>query len=434
MSTATVRERKSALLRESYVETRLGCGLRALVYAKPGFVKKAAMVVSAYGSLDTTFDADGTGPKETPAGIAHFLEHQLFKKERGDLLMEYGRYGASANAFTYYNSTCFYFTTSEQFDPNLAVLLETAFTPWFSAEGVANEKQIIEQELRMYNDSPDRLIYRNLMAALYQKHLVREDIGGTVETIKAIDATLLERCWRTFYHPSNLLFVAAGDLDARKVFKSLEKALPPKRFKPGREIQRVLPEEPRAAGRASVSAEAVVSRPQVMIAWKDPATGRNGALERDLATTVALDLVFGRASEWFQTHYESGLIDDTFSFGYSAEDTFGFTMIGGETDDPARVADEVKTALRKAKERGFAQADVDRSKRKRMGRYLRAFNAPDEVAFMLMGYAQHGFDPFSVPALIEKLTAKELKARIGEHFGTDNVAVSVLTPRGPASR
>jgi predicted Zn-dependent peptidase len=429
MSTARVRQRKSALLRESYVETRLACGLRALVYAKPGFVKKAAMVVSAYGSLDTTFDADGTGPKATPAGIAHFLEHQLFKKQRGDLLMEYGRFGASANAFTYYNSTCFFFTTSERFEPNLSVLLETAFTPWFSAEGVANEKQIIEQELRMYNDSPDRIIYRNLMAALYQKHLVREDIGGTVETIQAIDAPLLERCWRTFYHPSNLLFVAAGDLDARAVFRTLEKALPPRRFKAAREIRRVLPEEPSDAGAATVRAEAVISRPQVMIGWKDPVTGLDGALERDLATTVALDLLFGRGSEWYQAHYESGLIDDSFSFGYSMEDTFGFTMIGGETDDPARLADEVKGAMRRARQGGFTKSDVDRAKRKRLGRYLRAFNATDEAAFMLMGYAQHGFDPFAVPALIDRLTGKELSSRIAQHFGEQNVAVSILSPK-----
>jgi predicted Zn-dependent peptidase len=425
------RTRESRLLREAYVEATLACGLRAIVFRKPGFVRKTALVAAAYGSLDTVFDADGSGPKATPAGIAHFLEHQLFKKERGDLLMEYGRTGASANAFTSYTTTTFFFSAPDRFDANLDLLLETVLSPWFSPDAVAKEKLIIEQELRMYNDSPEHRIYRNLMTALYRRHPVREDIGGTVASIQQIDPGLLERCWRTFYHPSNLLFIAAGDLEAEAVFARLEKALA------GRDgavsIRRSLPDEPGGTERDSVVEEAVVSRPQVVLGLKDLRPSREGLLERDLAATVALDLVFGRATDWYAERYESGLIDDSFSCSTMADETFDFTLIGGETDEPERLADEVRRELRRAAKRAFPKGEVERAKRKRLGRYLRAFNAPDEVAFLVHAYAHHGIDPFAVPEAIEGLTARGLAARLRELVDDDNIAVSILKPRGSGS-
>ncbi len=429
MAKSTMKVRRSAMLRESVAESTLGSGLRSFVYSKPGYVKKAALIVSAYGSLDTTFDLDGAGPKTTPEGIAHFLEHQLFKKQRGDLLMEYGRFGASANAFTYYNSTCFYFSTAAEFEPNLEVLLETIFSPWFSEEGVSKEKLIIEQELKMYLDAPERVIYRNLMESLYTKHPVRNDIGGTVESIQEIDAAMLERCWRRFYHPSNLIFVAAGDLDAKDVFARLERALPRKKYPPVAPIKRFYDDEPRGVGRATVEGEAVLSRPQTLLGYKDLVTGNDGCLERDLATTVALDLMFGRSTAWYTDRYERGLIDDSFSAGYTNEETFGFTMIGGESDEPEKLAEEVKAEIRRARGKSFSKADVERSKRKRIGRYLRSFNAPEEVAFMVMGYAQRGLDPFKVPEAIDAITPKMMNERIAECLTDDGVAVSILRPK-----
>src|SRR5688572_12596200 len=115
---------RDRLLREEIVSARLSCGLDAHVVPKRGVSKKVAIFSTRYGSIDLDFSpAPGLPPAPTPPGIAHFLEHQLFKKQDMDVLMEFGRFGASSNAFTDYNSTNYYFSGTEKFNDCLDLLV-----------------------------------------------------------------------------------------------------------------------------------------------------------------------------------------------------------------------------------------------------------------------------------------------------------------------
>ncbi len=425
-----LKRRKSPILREEIVEARLGCGLQVGVIPKRGFSRKAAIFATRYGSVDLEFSDDGRGRLETPPGVAHFLEHQLFKKAGGqDVLMEFGRYGASSNAFTDYGTTAYFFTASGLFEKSLELLVTFVSTPFFDDAHVAKERLIIEQELRMYDDSPDYRIYKNLMETLYTVHPVRNDIGGSVESIGRIDRDLLERCYRTFYNPANMTLLVAGDVDPEAVFRQVEGLLPPDRFRAKDPAGRTWPTEPPGAGRREIRAEMEISRPRVFVGFKDLATGRKGGLERDLESSVALDLVFGRCGRFYTRAYESGLIDDTFAFSYNSDDSYGFALLGGETDEPERLAEELTGELRRARKRGFRRRDVERSKRKRLGRFIRAFNTPDGAAFLLLGAVQRGIDLFSIPRVISRMTARALEARLEALFDERNHAVSVLTPK-----
>jgi predicted Zn-dependent peptidase len=424
-----LRKRSSPVLREDVVSAVLRCGLACHVVPKKGFAKKVALFATRYGSLDLAFDP-GEGRLETPPGIAHFLEHQLFKKAGGeDVLMEFGRYGASSNAFTDYTSTVYYFTASGEFEKSLKLLLDFVSNPYFDAENVAKEKLIIEQELRMYEDSPDHRLYKNLMRVLYTVHPVRLDIGGEVSDIQAIDRELLERCYRRFYNPANMAVVVAGDVEPAEVFRRADEALAPERFRALGPIRRLLPEEPAGVKDRVVRAEMAVSRPRVLVGFKDLETGPKRALERELETAVVLDLLFGRSSDFYSRHYESGLIDDTFSFSYNGEDEFGFSLIGGETDEPERLAEEVLLELHGARKGRLAKRDVERSKRKRLGKYIRSFDTPDGAAFLVLGGVQRGLDLFSVPKLISRMSVGALGRRLKSHFDERNYAVSILMPK-----
>ncbi len=418
------------MLREEIVSATLSCGLCVHVVPKRGFARKVAIFATRYGSVDLAFAADGSGRVETPPGVAHFLEHQLFKKAGGeDALMEFGRYGASSNACTDYCTTAYYFTAEGEFEKSLDLLAGFVTSPYFTDENVARERLIIEQELRMYEDSPDYRIYKNLMGVLYTAHPVRIDIGGTVESIRGIDAALLERCYRAFYNPANMTLLAAGDLDPGAVFRQAEALLPPDRFRPLGPIVRDLPAEPPGVKERVARHEMTVSRPRVLVGFKDLRVGPEKALERELETTVALDLLFGRGSGFYTRAYEKGLIDESFSFSYSGDDPFGFSLIGGETDDPERLAEEILLELHQARRRKLRSRDVERSRLKRMGRYIRSFDSPDGTAFLVLGCVMRGIDPFSVPKLISKMAPRGLQARMEEHFDERNYAVSILAPR-----
>ncbi len=424
-----LQTRTSRLLRETIVSTTLSCGLPAFVIPKRGHLRKSAVVATRYGSIDLSFrDTAGGGRRDTPPGIAHFLEHQLFKKQDVDVLMEFGRFGASANAFTDYTMTAYHFTAADRFEEALDLLLSFTFSPFFEDGKVENEKKIIEQELRMYDDSPDYRIYKNLMPALYRAHPVRIDIGGTVQSIQGITRALLESCYRTFYHPRNMVFVAAGDVDPRAVFERAEKAFAGRTFADGGTIERFYPDEPEGVSQTMVRGEAVVSRPRVYLGVKDPSVADGDALDRELETSVLLDLLFGRGSAFFSRAYGRGLIDDTFSFSYNSEQPFGFSLIGGETDEPQRLVDEVRREVARMRKGRLAKRDVERAKRKRLGRFLRALDTPEGAAFLFLGCYPKGIDVFAIPKAITRLSPRRLEERLRRHLVEANQAMSVLVP------
>ena len=428
-----LRKAASPLLREEIHSATLSCGLEVRVIPKRGFARKIAVLSARYGSVDLSFSSGEGGRQDTPPGVAHFLEHQLFKKEGGqDALMEFGRYGASSNAFTDYGATAYYFTANGEFEKNLGLLAGFVTSPYFSDENVAKERLIIEQELRMYEDSPDYRIFKDLMAILYTVHPVRIDIGGTVESIQRIDAAVLERCYRTFYNPSNMALLAAGDLDPEAVVRQAESLLPPDRFRPLGPIGRHVPEEPPGVGERVVRREMAISRPRVLLGFKDLRLNRAKALERELETAIVLDLLFGRSSDFHTRVYEKGLIDDTFAASYNCDDPFGFSLIGGETDEPENLAEAVLLELHEARRRGLKKRDVERSRRKRLGQFIRSFDSPDGTAFLVLSCLQRGIDPFSVAKVISKVTAASLERRLAEHFDERNYAVSILSPKAPS--
>ena len=185
-----MKEQRYPQLDERAVTATLPNGLPVCVVPKPGFAKKCAYFVTNYGSMDTRFTWMGRA-YDTPAGVAHYLEHKMFEMPDRDVMQEFSALGANPNAFTSYNMTAYYFTCTEHFEACLELLLTFVSTPYFTEESVERERGIIAQEIRMYEDSADSQVYEDLFAAMYRHHPVRVPIAGTVESIEAITPEIL---------------------------------------------------------------------------------------------------------------------------------------------------------------------------------------------------------------------------------------------------
>lgn len=97
---------------ETWYTHTLDNGLNLIFWHKPDFVSAAVVFATPYGALDyRQIDKEGNH-LDFPSGIAHFLEHKLFESDEGDVMDDFSRMGANVNAFTSYNETCYYFTTS----------------------------------------------------------------------------------------------------------------------------------------------------------------------------------------------------------------------------------------------------------------------------------------------------------------------------------
>lgn len=423
--------RHSRLLDETCHVARLPCGLTAYVFPKKGMQRKVAVYGTRYGSIDNDFRHGGAA-HSMPHGIAHFLEHQLFKKETGDLLVEFSKKGASSNAGTEYSTTVYYFSCIDNFHDNLATLTGLVYDPVFRPDWVAKEKLIIEQELRMYRDMPDARIWQNLQESLYAKHPARVDIGGTVETIQAITPAQLEQCWRTFYAPSNMVLVVAGDVDPAAVFEQAETLVSARKLGRNGRILRSYPREPREVREARRVEPMQVGRTKFLMAWKEmdpPAAGR-ALVEREVALNLAWEALIGRGTKLYEKLYGSGLIDDSFSASYSVTPSFGAGVCGGETDDPAALERALLEGIRKFLRDGIRRRDLDRIRRKYLGAFLRGFDQVDPCAFAVLRFHFKGFDVFELPALVRHVGAKQILSAAKRHFGEKNRAVSLVVPKG----
>ena len=183
-----ITEIKSERAHDSYFKLKHSSGLTIYVYPKEGYRSTYAIIGTNYGSVNTCFSVDGGEKITVPDGIAHYLEHKLFESEEGDAFARYAKTGASANAYTSFEKTCYLFSCTDRFEESFEILLDFVQDPYFTAETVAKEQGIIGQEIKMYDDSPDWRVMFNMLENMYHNHPVKIDIAGTVESIAEITA------------------------------------------------------------------------------------------------------------------------------------------------------------------------------------------------------------------------------------------------------
>ncbi len=415
-------------LRETLYHETLPNGLMVYLLPKAGFSKTYAVFTTRYGSIDSHFRLADGEEVHVPDGIAHFLEHKMFEKEDRDVFQAFSRNGASYNAFTSFNRTAYLFSSTQKVEENLRILLDFVQEPYFSDKSVEKEKGIIGQEIRMYDDNADWKVYMNLLKAMYQKHPVRIEIAGTIDSIGKITKEMLYTCYNTFYHPSNMLLFVVGSIDPQAIMRLVRDNQANKQFPPAPQIERLYPEEPVAVGEKRVETRLAVGLPKCLIGVKDARTGLTGdaLLRREMETKLLLDILFGTSSTFYQKLYDSGLITETFDFDYSSEQQYAYSMIGGDTPDPDGLLEAIRAEVERGRQEGIDERAFECAKRKKIGLFLRSLNSVEFIANQFTSYQFNGIDLFSAVPVLESITQKDVERRLAEHFDTERMAVSIV--------
>jgi predicted Zn-dependent peptidase len=418
---------------ETLFVEKLPNGLEVYVLPKPDFHKTYATFTTRYGSIDNTFAVDGKPKITVPDGIAHFLEHKMFEQPSGqDVFQEFARQGASANAFTSFTRTAYLFSCTDKVEQNLTTLVDFVQTPHFTDQNVEKEKGIIGQEIRMYNDNPDWRSYFGLIEAMYQKHPVRIDIAGTIESISRITKELLYTCYETFYHPSNMLLFVVGPVDPEAIISLVRENQAKKSFSEIPKIERFFEEEPDEVGEPLKEVRLSVGITKCLFGFKEAKkhiglTG-DALLKQELATKIALEALVGPSSDLYQSLYDDGLIDDGFGYDYTLEAGYGFSMMGGDTIDPDRLLERIKNELPRRVEQGIDEQTFERLRKRRIGAQLRSLNSPEWIANQFTSYRFNGTDIFRIIPALEELTLEDVNRRMKEHVEFDRFAVSLVRP------
>ncbi|WP_391208758.1 EF-P 5-aminopentanol modification-associated protein YfmH [Psychrobacillus sp. L4] len=400
-------------LEETLYHEQLPNGLNVYILPKKGFSKTYVTFTTNYGSIDREFIPHGKEePVIVPDGIAHFLEHKMFEKEDGDVFQKFSENGASANAFTSFTRTAYLFSSTDLVLENTKVLLDFVQQPYFTEQTVEKEKGIIAQEITMYDDQPDWRLYFGAIENMYKENPVKIDIAGTVESIKQITADHLYECYNTFYHPSNMIVFVVGAVNPEKMMTFIKEDQASKSFEPPQEIKRFFPNEQSAVAISERTLQMDVQKPKVIFGIKSNNTTISGKemLNYELSMQVAVEMIFGRASSFYQDVYEKGLIDESYSADYSMEHGYGFTMIGSDSINPEMLIHAVKqTIIDNSKEWKFSEEDLKRITRKKIGFFMRALNSIEYIANQFTRYSFNDMNLFDVVPALENLTMEEVK-------------------------
>ena len=153
-------------------------GLKVFIIEKKGFKKTVAAYGTSFGALNLTQRVlDETVTHKM--GLAHFLEHKLFEDEEGDILSQFTELGASANAFTSYDKTVYYFSTYKDIEAPLALLMKLINRIYVDEASIEKEKGIIIEELKMYANNPNMFLLMQTYENVFQKFPMTHGCGGS---------------------------------------------------------------------------------------------------------------------------------------------------------------------------------------------------------------------------------------------------------------
>ena len=297
---------------------------------KQGFSKKIGMFGTKYGSVDNDFiDINTNKRTKVPDGIAHFLEHKLFEKEGANALDLFSKMGVSSNAYTSFDQTVYFFETSEKFDESIEMLVKLIKEPYFTDENVQKEQGIIGQEISMYDDDPNFMVYFNALRAMYNQNPVKIDIAGTIESISHITKELLYTCYNTFYSPQNMFFIVVGDVDVEHTINLIEENLKKYENKnlPKNKIQKFRTEEEKKIAQKEIVQKMDIYLPQLCIGYKlDLAEGKE-ILKNEIIVNIISDMYFSKQSDFFEKEYNSGKVNDSIDMQYEGSDSFSHVII-----------------------------------------------------------------------------------------------------------
>ncbi len=400
-------------------------GLPIYVWPKEGYASSYAVFATNYGAIDTAYLENGN-TVELPAGIAHYLEHKLFENEDCDAFERYAKTGANANAYTSFDHTAYLFSCTQNLEESLEILLDFVQDPYFTEQTVEKERGIIGQEIRMCEDSPSRTVFCNLLTALYQRHPVRIDIAGTVESIAEITPELLYGCYRSFYDLQNMVLAVTGNVTPEQVEAVADRLL---KQSVGGVPERAPVDEPLEAAQPRIAVKMPVSDPLFYLGYKVPmdATARESAAEV-AAAEVLQELLGGRANPLYADLMRRGLINASFGLEYFDGPGYAAWILGGESHDPEAVCEAFRGEIARLKSDGVSADEFEEARNAVYGRMVSQLDNIEACADLVLEGHFGGVSPFAILDEVARLDVQSVYRRVLHDFHEEASAVSLVEP------
>lgn len=162
-------------------------------------------------------------------GISHFMEHMMFKgtkrRTAKELAETIDAVGGQINAFTAKEHTCYYLKMLDSHrELAVDVLSDMLLSSKLAASDVEREREVVKEEIHMYEDTPDDLVHDLHMEQVWPEHALGRKILGTLQTVGEFDCEKLRLYYQSYYRPENIVVAAAGNLEHQSFAAEIEAA------------------------------------------------------------------------------------------------------------------------------------------------------------------------------------------------------------------
>ena len=407
----------------------LPSGLTVLCRTMPGYSSVHAIYATGFGSIHRAFKLDGK-QVTLPAGTAHFLEHKMCETPKGDSFNFYAKTGASANAFTSYDRTCYLFSATQKIDENLDILLGMVGKPWFTKATIAKEQGIIGQEIKMYDDSADWRLITGLCECLYHSHPIRSDIAGTVESIAEITPEMLYDCCKAFYAPGNMVLAAAGNTSMEQILAACARhGLMDER--PAEKVERLLRPEPMTLAAAEKTIAMPIAKPCFGLGFKEEPLPF-GDLRSEMLYELILCCICGGMSPLYRRLYDEGLTNPGFGGEVLRVDGCCCILFTGESDQPDTVRQLLLDEIERVRKEGVDREIFTLCKNEKYGQLIENLENVEDSASQMADFALAGQTVAQQITMLAGLTAEDADAALQHILRPERMAVMYIEPDGTA--
>jgi zinc protease len=388
------------------------------------------------GSME---EVDGT------SGVAHVLEHMMFKGTREARAGEFSRrvaaLGGRENAFTNRDTTGYYQQIpAGKLEEVMQLEADRFANNQWPDDEFKREIEVVKEERRLRTeDSPRGLLWEALNASVFQASPYRRPVVGWMSDLEAMAAQDVREFHRRWYAPANAAIVVAGDVDPAQVRRLAEKYYGriPARAVPARKPR----SEPQQAGLRRIEYKAPADQAYVALAFKVPQLASfDAGTENDdaLALTVLAAVLDG---------YRGARLDRALTQGSDrVADSAGagnglwgrgpqlFTLDGvpakGKTPEQLEAA--LRAEVAKVAREGVSEAELNRVKTQWIAGEVYKLDSVMSQARELGGEWIQGLPLDAGERLIQRLrgiTAEQVKSVAAKYFGDDQLTVGTLRPQ-----
>ena len=416
---ATIVPRSIDVTESAIVREVLPNGLRLLTERMPQVRSVSIGVWLARGSRHE--------PQER-GGIAHFVEHMLFKgtatRTAEDIAQALDSVGGQMDAFTAKEYASYYIKVLDEHLPfALDVLSDIVMNPRFSPEDVEREKKVVLEEIKMVEDTPDDLVHELFTENFWADHPLGRPILGTKETVESLDAEALSRYFGGTYTAPNLIVAAVGNVDHSRVRDLVARAfnaLPTNTAPVTEAPPRVVP--------CTIIRNKELEQSHVCL-------GTSGYRQdhEDRYSSYVMNTVLGgsMSSRLFQNVREKrGLAYAVFSGLSAYRDTGSMTIYAGCANDAVgELIDVVITELRRMKDEPLADAELRRAKDHLKGSLMLNLESTSSRMSHIARqeiYFDRQFGLDETLEGVERVTPGDIQRVARDLFASDALAATVL--------